>query len=76
MIKSFFMPAMHLKQIKARQEPTDALDYLIDEFEKIKNDRVKSKKLFERIKHLYSFLSKEEKSRYHRRIKSMERYIN
>jgi len=74
-LKTFLMPAIKNKKINERQSPTDALDFLLDEFSKTKDDKVKSKKLYHRIKHLYNYLSPEEKSRFRTRVKNIEKIV-
>jgi hypothetical protein len=76
LIKKYAIPMIRLRNASARQKPADALNYLIDEFERanLKGDKESSKKLKIRILHLYGHLSEKDRKNYRnmvRKIKDM-----
>jgi hypothetical protein len=76
-VRSFIAPAVKMKKLKGREKPSDALDYLITEFENAKktNQKAKAKRLYRRIKHLSRYMSIDDKKKYQAKLKNMERYI-
>lgn len=72
--RNYITPTLKYKKMMDRQKPTDALDYLFDEYDLAKksNKEHKAKKILARIKHMYKHLSDDLKPRYRSRIKTLK----
>lgn len=77
LIKVIFIPEFKLKRKKDSEKPHEALDYLLSEIEKLKqnNQKDKVKKLLTRAKNLYKYLPKDSKQRFKSRIDLMENFV-
>jgi len=77
LIKAMIIPDIKLKRKKDSEKPSEVLEYLLSEIEKLKenNEKNKLKKLCARAKNLYKYLSKDEKQRFRPKIKLIETYI-
>jgi hypothetical protein len=76
-IKTHLIPEMNLKRKLVRETPESVMDYLISECKKNmkKNDKESVKKIFSRIKHLYGYMSEDEKKPFTKKIEEIENYI-
>lgn len=73
----YFFKTVFFKHNKAEiQKPSETLDYLFSKFEENKKNKQKAKEIYSRIKHFFSYLTKEEKRIYRQKLKNIERYIN
>ena len=77
-IKTYLIPTINLKKRTAREKPTSAMNYLLDEFNDAKksNDNKKAKRIANKAQSLYKHLPESDKKNYKSNIKSMERYLN
>jgi hypothetical protein len=74
---AYVTPMLRMKKIKERENPSDAIDIFIAELKKAakEGDKEKVKENYARIKHLYKYMTKEEKQKAKQKIDEVERYI-
>jgi len=77
-IKAYLAPAMKLKKRTEREKPESVMDYLYEEFNKLKKsgNYKDATKIVNKAKSLYKHMSGEDKKNFSSKMKSMERYIN
>jgi hypothetical protein len=77
MIKVYLVPYILFRKSIERQKPTDALDYLFNEFNDAKRekDNEKMRKLYSRIRHLYEHMNNVEKDRYKDKMRDAKKIL-